>query len=117
MKAAWKVSVRKACAVLRIDRSLYTYKSRRGDQAGLKKRIKEITEVRVRYGYRRVHVLLRREGWVVNPKRIYRLYKEMGLQIRNNIPTRRVKAKLLDDRAVATHANQTLAELAKVRAA
>ena len=70
MKAAWKVSVRKACAVLRIDRSLYTYKPCRGDQAGLKKRIKEITEVRVRYGYRRVHVLLRREGWAVNPKRI-----------------------------------------------
>ena len=44
VRAAWKVSVRKACAVLRIERSLYTYKSRRGDQAGLKKRIKEITE-------------------------------------------------------------------------
>ena len=100
--------------MLRIDRSLYTYKSRRGDQAGLKRRIKEITEVRVRYGYRRVHVLLRREGWAVNPKRIYRLYKEMGLQIRNKVPKRRVKAKLRDDRAVATHANQTWAELAKV---
>ena len=94
VKAAWKVSVRKACAVLRIDRSLYTYKPCRGDQAGLKKRIKEITEVRVRYGYRRVHVLLRREGWAVNPKRIYRLYKELGLQIRNKVPKRRVKAKL-----------------------
>ena len=109
MKAAWKVSVRKACAVLRIDRSLYTYKPCRGDQAGLKKRIKEITEVRVRYGYRRVHVLLRREGWAVNPKRIYRLYKELGLQIRNKVPKRRVKAKLRDDRAVATQANQTWA--------
>lgn len=109
VKAAWKVSVRKACAVLRVDRSLYTYKSRRGDQAGLKKRIKEITEVRVRYGYRRVHVLLRREGWAVNPKRIYRLYKEMGLQIRNKVPKRRVKAKLRDDRSVATQANQTWA--------
>jgi putative transposase len=39
--------------------------------------------VRVRYGYRRVHVLLRREGWTVNSKRIYRLYKEMSLQIRH----------------------------------
>ena len=51
-----------------------------------KKRIKEIAETRVRYGYRRIHVLLRREGWDVNPKRIYRLYKEMGLQLRNKIP-------------------------------
>jgi putative transposase len=109
VKAAWKVSVRKACAVLRIGRSLYTYKSRRGDQAGLKKRIKEIAETRVRYGYRRVHVLLRREGWAVNPKRIYRLYKEMGLQIRSKVPKRRVKARLRNDRAVATQVNQTWA--------
>jgi putative transposase len=107
--AAWSVSVRRACGLLRIDRSLYTYKSRRGDQAGLRKRIKEITETRVRYGYRRVHVLLRREGWVVNPKRIYRLYKEMDLQIRNKVPKRRVKAKLRDDRVVATEVNQTWA--------
>lgn len=42
----------------------------------------KIAETRVRYGYRRIHVLLRREGWQVNPKQIYRLYKEMGLQLR-----------------------------------
>ena len=101
--------MRKACAVLRIDRSLYTYKSRRGDQAGLRKRIKEICEVRVRYGYRRVHVLLRREGWAVNAKRIYRLYNEMGLQLRNKVPKRRVKAKLRADRVEASQVNQTWA--------
>jgi hypothetical protein len=54
---------------------------------------------RVRFGYRRVHVLLRREGWAVNAKRIYRLYKEMGMQLRNKTPKRRVKAKLREDRA------------------
>jgi putative transposase len=53
-----------------------------------------------------VHVLLRREGWDVNPKRIYRLYKMMGLQLRNKVPKRRVKAKLRDDRTVATSTNQ-----------
>ncbi|MBN8999002.1 MAG: transposase [Rhizobiales bacterium] len=79
VRAAWKISVRRACSALKIDRSLYTYTSRRGDQAALRKRIKEICETRVRYGYRRVHVLLKREGWEVNPKRIYRLYKEMGV--------------------------------------
>jgi putative transposase len=68
VRASWKVSVRRACSALKIDRSLYTYQSRRGDQAALMKRIREITETRVRYGYRRVHVLLRREGWPVNPK-------------------------------------------------
>jgi putative transposase len=83
--------------------------SKRGEQADLKLRIKQICETRVRYGYRRVHVLLRREGWEVNPKRIYRLYKEMGLQLRNKVPKRRVKAKLRDDRAAATMTNQVWA--------
>ena len=59
---------------------MYRYKSRRGDQADLKARIKEIAQTRVRYGYRRIHVLLSREGHQVNAKRVYRLYREMGLQ-------------------------------------
>ena len=46
-------------------------------------RIKEIAQTRIRYGYRRIHVLLRREGWAVNQKRVHRLYKELGLQLRN----------------------------------
>ena len=45
----------------------------------------------MRYGYRRIHVLLRREGWQVNTKKIYRLYREFGLQLRNKVPKRRVK--------------------------
>lgn len=60
-----------------IERSLYHYKCRRPPQADLKQRIKEIAETRVRYGYRRIHVLLRREGWLVNAKRVNRLYREM----------------------------------------
>ncbi len=64
-----------ACSGLTVDRALYTYRPKSDDQAALRKRIKEITETRVRYSYRRVHVLLRREGWAVNPKRIYRLYE------------------------------------------
>lgn len=101
--------MRKACEALRIDRSLYTYRSRRGEQAGLKQRIKEICETRVRYGYRRVHVLLLREGWPINMKRTRRLYNELGLQLRNKTPKRRVKAKLRDDRTEATRCNQTWA--------
>jgi putative transposase len=58
----WKVSIRKACKVLRFERSLYTYKFKRGDQAALQQRIKEICETRIRFGYRRVHILLQREG-------------------------------------------------------
>lgn len=45
-------------------------------------RIKELAASRVRYGYRRLHVLLLREGWQINHKRVYRLYKEEGLSLR-----------------------------------
>ncbi len=103
------MSIRKACHALRIDRSLCTYKSRRGEQAPLKQRIKEICETRVRYGYRRVHVLLFREGWTINMKRTPRLYNELGLQLRNKTLRRRVKAKLREDRTDATHSNQVWA--------
>ena len=91
------------------QRSSYPYRPHGDEQADLKKRIKEIAETRVRYGYRRIHVLLRREGWQVNPKRIYQLYKEMGLQLRNKTPKRRVKAKLREDRQDAAQSNETWA--------
>jgi putative transposase len=103
------VSIRRACRALPVERSTYHYRSRRTGQAHLIKRIKEIAETRMRYGYRRIHVLLRREGWNVNPKRIYRLYKELGLQLRNKTPKRRVKAKLREDRCPATRTNEVWA--------
>ena len=105
VRAQWQVSIRRACRALPVERSTYHYRPRRAEQAALKKRIKEIAETRVRYGYRRIHVLLRREGWEVNPKRVCRLYREMGLQLRNKSPERRVKAKLRSDRATANAAN------------
>ena len=103
------MSVRRACDTLRVERSLYAYKSKRGDQAGLKLKIKDICEARVRYGYRRVHVMLRRDGIAINEKRTRRLYNELGLQLRNKVPKRRVKAKLRDDRTIAVHINETWA--------
>ena len=51
---------------------------RRSDQAGLEERIKHLAETRVRYGYSRIRVLLRRERWDVNAKHIYRLYEGLG---------------------------------------
>jgi putative transposase len=109
MRSDWRVSIRKACGALRFDCSTYHYKSRRTDPAALKKRIKEICETRVRYGYRRVHFVLQREGWLVNAKKTYRIYKEMGLQLRNKTPKRRVKAKLRDDRTEAVKNNDVWA--------
>lgn len=109
MRGEWGVSIRRACRVLEVDTSTYHYKARRHDQAGLEAKIKEACATRVRYGYRRVHVLLRREGWAVNAKRIYRIYNGLGLQLRNKIPKRRVKAKLRDDRQPAVQPNETWA--------
>jgi putative transposase len=86
--------------VFLVDTSTYHYKSRRTGQAGLEQRIREICQTRVRYGYRRVHVLLRREGWPINQKKTRRVYRELGLQLRNKTPKRRVKAKLREDRRV-----------------
>jgi putative transposase len=63
----------------------------------------------MRFGYRRVHVLLRREGWAINPKRTYRIYKELGMQLRNKTPRRRVRAKLRDDRVEAIRPNDVWA--------
>jgi len=105
----WKVSIRRACRVLLVDTSTYHYKSHRCGQADLEKRIKEVAETRMRYGYRRVHVVLLREGWMINIKRTYRLYTGLGLQIRNKTPKRRVKAKLREDRCPASQPNQTWA--------
>jgi putative transposase len=105
----WDVSIRRACRVLSVDTSTYHYKSRRRGQADLEQRIKEIAETRMRYGYRRVHVVLQREGWMTNIKRTYRLYTALGLQLRNKTPRRRVKAKLREDRCPASQPNQTWA--------
>jgi putative transposase len=64
----WDVSIRRACEALEVERSTYHYRSRRPDQAGLESRIKKICSTRVRYGYRRVQVVLQREGWAINQK-------------------------------------------------
>jgi len=109
VRAVWQVSIRRACQALPVDRSTYHYRSKRTGQAILMKRIKAIAETRVRYGYRRIHVLLRREGWRVNAKRVCRLYREMGLQLRSKLPKRRVKAQLQEDRSPATAANHVWA--------
>jgi putative transposase len=98
-------SIQRAYRVLELDTSSYHYKSRRRDQADIAARIKDICATRVRYGYRRVHVMLTREGWDINMKRTYRIYRDLGLQLRNKTPKRRVKAKLREDRAAAVRPN------------
>ena len=65
-RAAYRLPERRACRALEVARSSVQYIGRRPPQTALRRRMREITEVRVHYGYRRVYVLLRREGWTVN---------------------------------------------------
>ena len=69
-------------------------------------RIKEIASVRVRYGYRRIHVLLKREGWPINIKRVYRLYKLEGLNLRNKSRRKTVSQARVPNPVAATRMNE-----------
>jgi transposase len=110
VRAAFQVSIRRACRTIpACRRATYHYRSRRPEEAPRRQRIREIAETRMRYGYRRITVLLRREGWHVNVKRLHRLYRLEGLQMRLKPPRRRVMAKLRNDRSNATGPNQVWA--------
>lgn len=74
--------ITRACGLVSISRSLYRYQSRRPACEALRARIIELAAEKRRYGYRRIQVLLRREGWQVNWKKTYRLYREEGLAVR-----------------------------------
>jgi putative transposase len=91
----YRVSERQACQVIQIGRSSYRYQHIRDEQVPLRMRINEIARVRVRYGYKRIYVLLRREGWRINHKRVYRIYCEEGLNLRARKPKRRKSADSL----------------------
>ena len=76
------VSQRRACDVLQIDRSTVRYLSRRGDDAELRDAIKRVSRERRRFGCRRIHVMIAREGFEVNHKEVRRIYREEKLQVR-----------------------------------
>jgi len=79
---AYRLSQRKAARLIGLPRGTMRYQIQRDPQSGLRMRLRELAASRVRYGYRRLTVLLKREGYQVNAKRIYRLYKEEGLTVR-----------------------------------
>ena len=89
LQVSYQVSERKACHALGFSRSSHRYKSQADRQDFLRIRLRDLASARVNYGYRRLHILLRREGWQINPKRVYRLYTEEGLTMRRKRPKRR----------------------------
>ncbi len=82
MKEAQEVSERRACRLVGIDRTSCRYRAREQEPQGLRDRLRSLAAERRRFGYRRLTVLLRREGWAVNHKRVYRLYRQEGLGVR-----------------------------------
>ncbi len=79
---AHQVSQRRACDVLRIDRSTVRYRSRRSDDTDLCDAIKLVSRERRLFGCRRIHVMIAREGFAVNHKKVRRIYREEKLQVR-----------------------------------
>jgi len=99
------VSQRRACQALRIDRSTVRYASSRPDDAPLREAMKAVATERRRFGYRRIHVMLGRQGIVMNQKKLRRLYREEKLQVRRRGGRKRAlgtrRPMLVPDRANA----------------
>lgn len=106
MQEAYRVSVRRATDVVLVHRSTIYYQSQRKPDDAERLRIKEIAATRVRYGYRRIHTLLQREGWHINHKKTYRIYCEEGLNLRVKRPRRNKSAKQRSTPLQATIINQ-----------
>jgi putative transposase len=90
LQVGFRISERRACRLLQFSRTSHRYKSVRTDDPVLRGRIRELAAARPRFGYRRIGVLLRREGWRVNAKRVYRIYREEGLEVRTKRRRKRV---------------------------
>lgn len=90
--AAYRIRVRRGCQLMMQSRTLYHYRSCRDDRA-ITWRIWEIAETRIRYGCQLIHILVRREGWLVNHKRTHRIYCLEGLNLRAKRPRPHVTAR------------------------
>jgi putative transposase len=82
LRGAFEISERRATRVIGADRSSVRYRAVRPDDAAFRERLKALAQERRRFGYRRLHVLLRREGLAVNRKRVQRIYREEKLTVR-----------------------------------
>jgi putative transposase len=82
LRQAFQISERRACRVIGTDRASVRYRALRPDDGALRERLKALAQERRRFGYRRLHVLLRREGHAVNKKRVQRVYREERLTMR-----------------------------------
>jgi putative transposase len=106
LRREYPTSERRACRLIGVGRSTHRYQAHRAQPEALVKRLRELAAERPRFGYRRLYVMLRREGFAFNHKRIYRLYRADGLAVRRRIRRRRAAAKARVVFASATRANE-----------
>ena len=103
---AYRISERHAAKLVQLAISTLRYRSRKVFDEVLRRRLRELAGTHVRYGYRRLTVLLRREGWHVNAKRIYRLYREEELIVRTKQRRKLARRQRAVTTAIATRANE-----------
>ena len=102
----YRTSRRRACRIVNLHRSNAYYRSRKDPKLALRARMRELAQIRIRYGYRRLHILLRREGWDLGKDQAYRLYNAEALQLRSKRPRRRKMVVARRERYVPKRANQ-----------
>ncbi len=102
---AYRIGLRRGCRLMMQSRTVYNYRSCRDDRA-VTLRIREIAETRIRYGVQRIHILLRREGWLINHKKTHRIYCQEGLNLRTKRPRRHVIARQRSVRPEVTAIDQ-----------
>src|SRR5689334_17191867 len=89
LQASMGLSEGRACSLIAADRTMVRYRSRRPPETALRARLRALANERRRFGYRRLFILLRREGEPSGINRIYRLYREEGLTVRKRRARRR----------------------------
>ena len=105
-RAGYQLTERRACRAVGVWRSVVRYQSVKPSQEALRRRLRGLASVRVRAGYRQLHVLLRREGWRINHKRVYRLYTEAGLTLKQRRPKRHRSASVRIARSMPQQPNE-----------
>jgi putative transposase len=125
LRVAYEVSERRACSTLGADRTSVRYRSIRPDDAPVRARLRELAAIRRRFGYRRLHILLTREGVVMNHKKLRRLYREERLQVRrrggrkrallNGVLWRRTAAPWRDVVTFSAHTSRPSARTSTLR--
>ena len=99
------ISERRGCGLVEIQRSSYYYRAKPKDDEPIRQRLRDLAFSRPRYGYQRLYILLRREGWKINHKRVLRIYREQDLAVRSKKRKNRI-ARLRVVPAAATRINE-----------